>query len=347
MTMKTAARVVLALATAAGASTAFPAKKITCWTDANGRRVCGDSIPPDNAGSQRTVIDAQGRTQVIPAAPTPEERAAQEAAAREAAEAKRIADQAAANDRSLLATYSKPQDIAALRDDRLATLDANARLTAKGIERDQAELDEMRAALPTTDATNTKDPKTLKKIAEFDAELAEKRRVLADMGAKRSKICATADRDIRRFQELKSGQATYQSPCPAPDSLGTADVEADLNAARKAFTGFAAQHTARAPGVFGGYAPDAVVRYLYPAASGKQETAELSLDDYRKEATADWQKLKPGTPGPVFSEVNVEDAKGGAAKVTAKVDGKKFWVLMKPAGGGKWLVTEQWAEAKF
>jgi hypothetical protein len=347
MTTKTVARVVLALAMAAGASSALAAKKITCWTDANGRRVCGDSIPPDNAGSQRTVIDAQGRTQTIPASPTPEERAAQEAAARAAAEAKRIADQAAANDRSLMATYSKPEDIAALRNDRLTTLDANARIAAKGIERDQAELDEMRAALPTTDATNSKDPKALKEIATFDAALAEKRRVLADMGTKRTKICATADHDIRRFQELKSGQVTYTSPCPPPDSLGTGDVEADLDAARKAFNGFAALHTARSPNVFGGYAPDAVVRYLYPAASGKQETAELSLDDYRKEAAEDWKKLKPGTPGPVFTEINVEDAKGGAAKVTAKVDGKKFYVVMKPAGPGKWLVTEQWAEAKF
>jgi hypothetical protein len=321
-------------------------KKIQCWTDEAGHRVCGDSMPPEEAGTQRTVIDSHGRTKTIPASPTPEERAAQEAAAREAAEAKRIADQAAANDRSLMATYSKPEDIAALRDDRLMTLDANARLMAKAIDRDQAELDDMRKGLAQTDASKTKDPKALKAIGEYEATLDEKRRALGEMGDKRTKICSNADRDIRRFQELKFGKATYISPCPSADSLAPPDIEADLAVARKAFDAFAAAHKSRAATVFDLYAPDVMVRYLFAAASGKQETAELTLEDYRKEMTEGWQKLKPGTPGPKFGNVNVEAAKDGAAKVTATVDGKKFWVVMKPVDK-KWLVTEQWAEAKF
>ncbi|HKY90285.1 MAG TPA: hypothetical protein VJM11_04565 [Nevskiaceae bacterium] len=350
MTNSSGGRLVLAVALAVCASTALAAppktKKIQCWTDENGNRVCGDSMPPENAGSERTVIDQQGRTRTIPAAPTPEEREALEAAEREAAEAKRVADQEAANDRSLLATYSKPEDIAALRDDRLMTLDANARIAAKTIERDQAELDDMRKSVAQGDASKPKDAKVLKDIGEYETALAEKRRALAELGVKRAKICSTFERDIRRFQELKFGKAAYSSPCPPPDSLGTDVAEVDLKAARKAFDAFASAHTQRSPAVFNSYAPDAVVRYLFLAASGKKETAELTRDDYRQETTTAWQKLKPDAPGPTFSDVNVETGKNGAAKVSAKVDGQGFWVVIKPVDK-KWLVLEQWSEAKF
>lgn len=326
-------------------------KTVVCWTDATGQRSCGDSIPPQEATSDRTVIDAQGRTKTIPGAPTPEERAAQEAAEQQAAEDKRIADQAAANDRSLLATYSKPEEIAALRNDRLMTLDASARITAKGVEKDQASLDSLRASLAKTDAGNTKDPKILKEIGMYEAALSEKKRVLASMGENRVKLCSTFDRDIRRFQELKSGQVTFESPCPPPDSLAGADVEADLKAARKAFDGFAASHHARSASVFDQYAADATIRYLYLAASGNRETAELTPPDYRDETVEAWKKLKPGTPGPSFSDISVEPGKNGAAKVSAKLDtgtesGKKFWVVMRPVDG-KWRIVEQWSEARF
>src|SRR5690554_7419309 len=60
-------------------------KRLYCW-DEGGRRVCGDALPPDAVDAARTEISARSGLRVgeVGRALTPEERAAAEAAEREA-----------------------------------------------------------------------------------------------------------------------------------------------------------------------------------------------------------------------------------------------------------------------
>lgn len=205
-----------------------PAKKrVVCWTEEGGRRSCGDAVPAQYAAREKTILDEKGRVvRVIPAALTGEQLAAREAAAREAQIAKAEADKQDAYDRALTATYSRPQELAALRDDRLAALDTSIEVTGEAITRDEASLAGLRKRLPAPGSTDKAPAVLLKKIAGFESSLGDNRRALAEMRQKREALCTTFERDIRRFQELKGGVVSFQSPCPAPSALKTAGAAA-------------------------------------------------------------------------------------------------------------------------
>lgn len=206
--------------TAVGHAQPRDGRRLVCWQDDAGRRACGDSIPPQHMNKKRIVLDSAGRTvKVIPGTLTPEERAAQEARAREEAAAKRMAEQQAAYDRALLATYSKPQELAALRDDRLAALDTRIELSESAARRTTVSVAELRTRLPEAGSSHKADPRLLKQIADFEEALASTQHSLAEQRRKREALCASFEHDIKRFQELKFPAVIYNSPCPPPGSL--------------------------------------------------------------------------------------------------------------------------------
>lgn len=213
-----------ALLAAAPAQSQTPPKaggtRLVCWQDDAGRKACGDSVPAKYADRQRSVLDGSGRTiKVIPGALTPAQRAEQEAQAREVAAMQQAADQQAAYDRALMATYSRPEDLAELRDDRLESLDTRIALAEAGLQRDSVSLAELRSRLPAEGAADKPTPRLLNQIKGYEEAVAHSQRALGEMRRDRENLCTTFARDIQRFQELKSGAVTYQSPCPAPGSL--------------------------------------------------------------------------------------------------------------------------------
>jgi hypothetical protein len=200
------------------------ATRMVCWQDNAGNRACGDSVPAQYADRQRTVLDGSGRTiKVVPGALTPAQRAEKDAQARETAALQQAADQQAAYDRALLATYSRPQELAELRDDRLSSLDTRISLAESGLKRDSVSLAELRSRLPAEGSTEKPWPRLLNQIKTYEAAVTDSQRALSDMYKERDGVCANFARDIQRFQELKSGTVAYQSPCPA---LGTLDQPA-------------------------------------------------------------------------------------------------------------------------
>lgn len=93
----------LASATTAGAQNRGDQveKRLYCWDDASGKRVCGDALPPEAADRARTEINPRTgmRTGSVARAPTAEERAA--AAQAQAQAARREAEEAAQRRREL------------------------------------------------------------------------------------------------------------------------------------------------------------------------------------------------------------------------------------------------------
>ncbi|MGQ0697447.1 MAG: hypothetical protein ACT4PZ_04310 [Panacagrimonas sp.] len=196
--------------------------KLVCWTDAAGRRACGDAVPAQYAGQEKRILDSAGRTvKVIPGALTPEQRAVKEEATRQAAVARREAEQQAAYDRALLATYSTPQELAALRDDRLASLDTSIYLSEAAAARDAATLEELRSRIPASGLKPA--PRLLDNIAKFENSWTANTHAAIDLRRNRETVCANFARDIRRFQELKSGSAEFDSPCPPPRTFTAAN----------------------------------------------------------------------------------------------------------------------------
>lgn len=196
------------------------ATRMVCWQDDAGRKACGDSVPARYADRQRSVLDGSGRTvKVIPGALTPEQRAEKEARSRELAALQQAADQQAAYDRALMATYSRPEELVELRDDRLESLDIRISLAEAGLKRDTVTLAELRSRLPAEGAAEKPPPRLLAQIKNYEEAIADSQRGLAELHRNREGVCTTFARDIERFQELKTGSAAFQSPCPAPGSL--------------------------------------------------------------------------------------------------------------------------------
>ncbi|HSW12796.1 MAG TPA: hypothetical protein VLI06_08150 [Solimonas sp.] len=212
----------LALA-AAAASTATGKKQIQCWTDSKGQRACGDRLPPEYASQERQVFDKQGRViETKPREKTPEELAEDARLAAAAVEAARQKKEAAAYDRFLTDTYSSVKDLERARNDRLATLDGRSRLAQKAVETDEKVLTGLKARQEAMLKANKPIAAELnKQLLGVQKALRDNREAIEHLVADRGKVCVDFDRDIKRYQELQMGSATYVGACPAPGSLVT------------------------------------------------------------------------------------------------------------------------------
>ena len=328
-------------------------KKLVCWNDELGRRSCGDSVPPRYADKQRNVMDGTGRTvKVIPGALTPEQRAAAEAKAKQDAIAQRAADQQAAYDRALLATSARPQDLAAVRDDRLSSVDTTIELSEAAARRETVSVAELRARLPPPGSKDKAPPGLLKQIAEFETSLAHTQRSLSEMRKNRETLCANFTRDIERFQLLKSGTVTYTSPCPVAGSL-VADAEAatDVTGARAFFDHHAELENDFDPAQLDNFAENAVIKVTRVDPAGKSVTEERKLAVYRAEQVKALPVAKQKLETFQYADVKIEPGKGGRAMVSGRrissvsKASSPFYFVVKTSGDKQWKIVEAWSEA--
>lgn len=327
-------------------------KKLVCWTDNAGNTACGDAVPPQFASKERKVIDGAGRTvKVIPGALTAEQRAEQDAQAQRDAAAQREAEKVAAHDRALTATYSEPQDIAALRDDRLATIDTQIELAESALRRDTVSLAELRSRLPAPDSGKQPPAALVKNIEQFEATLSENQRGIAEMRRKRESLCAESARDIERFQELKTGTVSFRSPCPLPGSLSPgAEKAVDLAAARAFFDKYTELEIDADPAFLDRYADDAVLKISRVDAAGKSVVEQRKLTEWREETRKALPAAKEKRDPPQYSDIKVEAGTEGRAMISGKRAAGRdqkpvsFYVLVK-ATGKEWRIVERWSEA--
>ena len=109
-------------------ATAGEARKLYKWTDKQGQVHYGDQIPPEYADQERHVMNARGiEVDHLDAQKTPEEQAAADAKTRnEAAQRDR--------DRNLLNSYVSVQEIERLRDQRVALISDQIKVTSNFLE---------------------------------------------------------------------------------------------------------------------------------------------------------------------------------------------------------------------
>lgn len=190
--------------------------KIQCWTNDAGLRECGNVVPPQYAKVEREVIDASGRVRATTARQkTPEEVAAEQAAAKKAAEDKRLAEEQGRYDKFLLDTYPTLKDLEKARDDRLVILDGQLKLAEKSLADGEVQLKQLndRAGKQRGEGRNI-DKKLAKQIADYDKGLADNRRAVTALKAKREEIVATFGKDIARYKAIASPAALAAAPPP-------------------------------------------------------------------------------------------------------------------------------------
>jgi hypothetical protein len=103
-------------------------RRLYKWVDAQGVTHYGDQIPPEFAGQEKSIINAQGvEIDRLEAQPSPEQVAAAE-------QKKAEAEAMRARDQNLLNTYVSVQEIERLRDQRLALVSDQIKVTGQFLE---------------------------------------------------------------------------------------------------------------------------------------------------------------------------------------------------------------------
>ncbi|MFI4913871.1 MAG: DUF4124 domain-containing protein [Steroidobacterales bacterium] len=177
------------------------------WTDDKGVVHYGDSVPPEYAQSQRSVLNSQG---------VEIDRVEGRLNAAQAAEQQRAGEAAklrAQHDQFLLATYASTKDIEQLRDERLDQIDGQIKASSLYIDslaaRLQALQERSRHFKPYSD-----DPNARRMPDELAEELVrtsnENRSQRLALEAKRTEaadVRTQFDTDITRYRELTARHA--------------------------------------------------------------------------------------------------------------------------------------------
>lgn len=191
-------------------------ERIYTWVDKDGNVHAGDSVPPEYADQDKTVLNSRGvPVATIEGRRTPEQLAA--AARQRAAEekAKQDAILARQRDQNLLATYLTVEEIEALRDRRVEILEAQARVTIQYLDQLRTKLTGLEQnALKFKPYNRAEDaPAMPEHLAEDLVRtvngVRSQERNLETKRTETQKLREQFGRDIARFKELKKIEAEY------------------------------------------------------------------------------------------------------------------------------------------
>lgn len=196
---------VLLLAMSASVAGAVPSsgRKLYKWVDEQGVTHFGDNIPPEYAGQEQHIINSEGvETGHVDAQKSAEQMAADEQ--------KRIdAAQSESRDRNLLNTYGAVSEIERLRDQRLALLSDQIKVTGQFLEVLNGRLKKLSAASmrfkPYSADANA--PPMTDQVAEdlvrLGADIRTQEQNLREKRAEESTMSRQFESDISRFKQLK------------------------------------------------------------------------------------------------------------------------------------------------
>lgn len=202
------------------------AAKLQCWTDKDGKRACGDRVPPEYAQKEREVRDAQGRVvERKQRQRTPEEVATERAKQMaEVAERDRFQRQKA-YDQYLLQSFGSIGEMEGVRDSRVSTLEGRIKLAEKSIADTEKSLGTLKArAEATQKADKPVDAKLAKQIKEFEASLVDGLQGAAALRTERENVETKFTADVLRYKQLRQGLVQMGSPTSdvQPATIGAA-----------------------------------------------------------------------------------------------------------------------------
>lgn len=179
-----------------------------CWTNSDGVRECGNTIPPEYAQKKTEVVNERGMTvEVNERAKTKEELAAEaqrERAAEEklAAEEKKRQEQER-RDKVLLATFATEEDITMARDRQLTSIDGTIELTRLAIEKLQEKLTGYREQSARYERAGKPVPEDLAKdIESVQNQIANRQQYIGNKEAEKQTLKQKYDEYQKRFREL-------------------------------------------------------------------------------------------------------------------------------------------------
>ena len=211
--IRSTASALLLLAFAAGAQAQD--KKLYCWDDPSGNRICGDTLPPGATDLARTEIDARsGHAEAeVARALTDEERAAA-MTARQQAEAAAVAEaEQQRRDLAMVESYTSEEGLRRAYNDRIVLVDEGIKASLLG----EAAL--RRSLVTLLDQANALELEGKKVPASLldgmrarHSELQKQQRILADQRAERAALDVGMADAIARYRALKTPQPAPVEP---------------------------------------------------------------------------------------------------------------------------------------
>ncbi|OGT82047.1 MAG: hypothetical protein A3H91_03315 [Gammaproteobacteria bacterium RIFCSPLOWO2_02_FULL_61_13] len=203
--IKTGKFVIVAATMITGLSLVFPASAaIKCWTNNEGVRECGESVPPEFAQQGHEVIKQSGAVEETERAKTPEELAVEKAKADAEAEIKHAEQEKVRQDGILLATFSTVEDIERVRDEQITALDATISVTKTRNSKIQQDLDKrIEAAAAEERAGKTPNEALLKDIESLRRQTENNQQFIEAKHKEQESIRQQYGDKILRFKELK------------------------------------------------------------------------------------------------------------------------------------------------
>ncbi len=184
--------------------------RIKCWTNNEGVRECGKTVPPEYAQQGHEELTKHGTVaEKTDRAKTEEELAKLEAEQKKQAEVKRQEElrrqEQEKHDRILVDTFSSVEDIEAARDDRISVLENDISLTNRRTEKIQLDLDKRveRAAAQERSGKQPSDT-LLESIDSLKRQIKNNDEFIAGKRLEQDKIRQDFADDIARYKELKS-----------------------------------------------------------------------------------------------------------------------------------------------
>ena len=178
--------------------------RIVCWTDDNGQRACGNTVPPQYASKERKLFNDRG---VVVETRAREATAAERQAAIEAqARAEADADAAAkreAYDNFLIQTYPDVQALIDQRERRLSDLAGRRVLAEAALAETRKSLADLSQRAASLGEAGKAVPEKLQQQINRFADAEKEHQVALDaLDAKGAELRERYDRDIARFREL-------------------------------------------------------------------------------------------------------------------------------------------------
>ncbi|MES0874757.1 hypothetical protein [Sinimarinibacterium thermocellulolyticum] len=192
------------------------AGSIVCWTDENGRRACGDRVPPQYASQERKVYDASGRLiETLPRQKTPEEIEAEQRRAAMLEERRRRAEEQAAYDRYLLTTFTDLEELQRSRRAQLEQLDSRLERARVTLRENRRGVEQLKAQIADFEAAGRKVPVRLtNELATFEKAVIDSAAAVESLRAEREAAQQKFEQDVERYRILKGLET------PAADASG-------------------------------------------------------------------------------------------------------------------------------
>lgn len=180
-------------------------KKLYCWDDDKGNRVCGDTVSGEDLQRERQELNTQGRvTAQVGRALTEEERAAQDAEAERlrieaaAAEARRRTEQA------LLTSYNNETELRKVFDEHVSILDYQIQTAAYNISGLRGGLVTLLQSAGEAELAGRPVPEKVQQdIRKLHADLSRNQAMKGDYQRRREALDVEIAATLQRFREIK------------------------------------------------------------------------------------------------------------------------------------------------